>query len=110
MGEFLFGSRVRLCRIESAADGGRGSELHDFLLGNENGLACLGVPGFMSRLDGRVKSTEASNLHPAGIDQVIGHQVKDSLEEIAAYSERELQFFGNGVGENFLCTAHRVKF
>jgi hypothetical protein len=64
----------------------------------------------MRRLDGNVKGSEASETHPSGIDHVVGHQVKDSLEKLAACSEREFQFFGNGVGKNFLCAAHRVKF
>jgi hypothetical protein len=58
--------------------------------------------------DGNGKGAEASEFRPGGVNQVIGYQVKDSLEEAAPCSEGELQFFGNGVGENFLCVPHMV--
>ena len=63
----------------------------------------------MSGYDGGGKHTKVTELYPAGVDNVITDQVEDALKKLPARGEREIELPGDGIGDDFFCSAHRER-
>ncbi len=63
----------------------------------------------MGGYDGGGEDAEVTELYPAGVDNVITDQVEDALKKLPTRGEGKIELPGDGVGDDFFCSAHRKR-